>query len=205
MKNLFPKREKVMTKKLSQALLAKLAKLSAEASRRGRSETPVIQSSHNPRPPQPQNCQASTTKPVQGRKLINHGCIPPGSQNLPCVQLLLPHALRLSPQRNPEDHHDQLTPETKGCVPLPSEMIHHDAMTVCPSFPAQLAETPLIFLVGRHPEHRSGKFSMKIAEYGCKRPSSLSRTWEKTDSTPSPLPSSPQLASDPEKLFMCNH
>ena len=51
---------------------------------------------------------------------------------------------------------------------LPAGMLQHDATTDDPSFPAQLAGTPLIFPVGRHPERESGKISVKTAECGRK-------------------------------------
>ena len=52
---------------------------------------------------------------------------------------------------------------------------------------------------------KKGKISVKAAECGCKRSCNLTRTRKMTDSTPSPPPGGPRLASGPGKLLLYDH
>ena len=179
-----------------------------EAFRRGRSQTPVaICLVPHPEPQPPTSAQQNQTDATKK----NHPLwLIPGLISRPpreCSRQW-PNATGQSPRKNPKDHHSRPITSKEECskhLYLPAGMLQHDAATVRPSFPAQLAGIPLIFLVGKHPGQETRKNSVKATGCGPKTNCSFSGAWKMTDSSPSPPPRGPQLASGPGKLFLCNH
>lgn len=201
-----PKKERAQPTSCLRKSSAELCGQTAEASRRGRSQhlwlctlipRPGPQTPTTAKQPTQQN-QSNVANAAHSKRQILAWI--PESHMGAAAGASVP---RQSPQRNPKDHHSGPTTSREGCskhLYLPAGMLHHDAATANPSFPAQPAGIPLIFPVGRHPAHEGGKILVKAAARGRKTGCNLSRTQKIADSTPSPPPRGLQLASGPGKL-----